>query len=58
VFADITSSYYCRHGWAFLANKAIWHNKGKLKSYGELFRTGDMVSVMLDLDQGDIDIMC
>ena len=29
-----------RHGWAFLANKAIWHNKGKLGGYGELFRSG------------------
>ena len=41
-----------RHGWAFLANRAIWNNKGKLKSYGELFRTGDLVTVSLDLDEG------
>jgi hypothetical protein len=41
-----------RHGWAFLANRAVWHNKGKMKSYGDLFRTGDVVSVTLDLDQG------
>ena len=43
-----------RHGWAFLANKAIWHNKGKLGSYGELFRSGDRVSVHLDLDVGSM----
>ena len=29
-----------RKGWAFLANKAIWHNKSKQKPYGDLFRTG------------------
>ena len=41
-----------KHGWAFLANRAVWFNKGKLKSYGELFRTGDVVQVTLDLDVG------
>ena len=40
------------HGWGFLANKAVWHGKSKLKTYGELFRTGDTVTVSLDLDQG------
>lgn len=45
---------FLRHGWAFLANRAVWHNKGKMKSYGDLFRTGDIVSVTLDLDQGFI----
>ena len=43
-----------RHGWAFLANRAVWHNKSKLKSYGELFRTGDTVTVVLDLDLGTL----
>jgi len=41
-----------KYGWAFLANRAVWFNKGKLKSYGELFRTGDVVQVTLDLDVG------
>ena len=40
------------HGWAFLANKAVWHGKSKLKTYGELFCTGDTVTVSLDLDKG------
>jgi hypothetical protein len=40
------------YGWAFLANKAVWHGKSKLKTYGELFRTGDTVTVILDLDNG------
>lgn len=43
-----------KHGWAFLANKAVWHNKSKIKAYGELFRTGDTVSVILDLEEGTL----
>ncbi len=35
-----------------MANKAIWHNKGKLKSYGDLFHTGDTVTIVLDMDRG------
>ncbi|RYG67597.1 hypothetical protein EON64_07085 [archaeon] len=42
------------HGWAFLANKAVWHNKSKSKTYGELFRSGDTVTVILDLDMGTL----
>ena len=41
------------HGWAFLANKAMWHGKSKSKTYGELFCTGDMITVSLDLDKGE-----
>merc|ERR1712166_588449 len=43
-----------RYGWGYLANKAIWHNKGKMRSYGELFRQGDTISVKLDMDQGTL----
>ena len=43
-----------RHGWAFLANKAIWHNKSKIRSYGELFVTGDMIIVTLNCDTGSL----
>jgi hypothetical protein len=32
-----------KRGWAFLANKAIWHNKCKVKAYGELFRKGSLL---------------
>lgn len=48
----IFCKYFVRYGWAFLANRAIWHNKGKLKSYGELFHGGDTISVLLDMDNG------
>jgi len=47
-------AHLLRFGWAFLANKAVWHSKGKVKAYGELFRTGDTVTVILDLDSGEL----
>lgn len=43
-----------RFGWGFLANRAVWHNKSKYKNFGELFRSGDTVSVILDLDLGTL----
>ncbi|GMF17808.1 unnamed protein product [Phytophthora fragariaefolia] len=36
------------YGYGFLANKAIWHNKAKLHSYGEIFKQGDIIQVTLD----------
>ncbi|GLD93035.1 hypothetical protein PINS_up001627 [Pythium insidiosum] len=38
------------YGYGFLANKAIWHNKSKLVSYGEVFKQGDVIQVVLDCD--------
>ncbi|GBG28712.1 F-box/SPRY domain-containing protein 1 [Hondaea fermentalgiana] len=38
------------YGWAYLSNRAVWHNKSKLKSYGEVFREGDIIRVTLDCD--------
>ncbi|KAE8914904.1 hypothetical protein PF003_g1523 [Phytophthora fragariae] len=35
-------------GYGFLANKAVWHNKAKLHSYGEIFKQGDVIEVTLD----------
>ena len=43
-----------RDGWGYLANKAIWHNKGKMCTYGELFREGDRIGVTLDMDCGTV----
>ena len=34
--------------------QAIWHNKGKVRSYGELFKEGDVIGVRLDLDAGNL----
>lgn len=30
----------------------MWHNKSKLRSYGELFHAGDTITVNLDCDKG------
>lgn len=40
------------HGWGFLANRAVWHGKSKLRTYGDLFCTGDVLTVSLDIDEG------
>lgn len=36
------------YGYGFLANKAVWHNKSKVHSYGEIFKQGDLLHVTLD----------
>ncbi|KAH9133096.1 hypothetical protein LEN26_007158 [Aphanomyces euteiches] len=41
-------------GWGFLANKAVWHNKSKVQSYGEIFKQGDVINVTLNLDRGTL----
>ncbi|OQR95198.1 hypothetical protein THRCLA_07992, partial [Thraustotheca clavata] len=41
-------------GWGFLANKAVWHNKTKLQTYGDIFKQGDTVSVCLNIDLGTL----
>ncbi|KAL8000657.1 putative regulator of chromosome condensation 1/beta-lactamase-inhibitor protein II [Plasmopara halstedii] len=38
------------YGYGFLANKAIWHNKAKLQSYGDIFKQGDIIQVTLNCD--------
>ncbi|KAL3667951.1 hypothetical protein V7S43_006828 [Phytophthora oleae] len=38
------------YGYGFLANKAVWHNKAKLHTYGEIFKQGDIIQVTLDCD--------
>ncbi|RHY00578.1 hypothetical protein DYB36_013970, partial [Aphanomyces astaci] len=43
-----------RRGWGFLANKAVWHNKSKLQTYGDIFKQGDVITVALDLDRGTL----
>lgn len=43
-----------RYGWGYLANKAIWHGKSKTRSYGELFKEGDIIGVQLDMDLGTL----
>ncbi|KAF0774443.1 hypothetical protein AaE_001857, partial [Aphanomyces astaci] len=55
VYSDYTqiSTDDCR-GWGFLANKAVWHNKSKLQTYGDMFKQGDVITVALDVDHGTL----
>jgi hypothetical protein len=43
-----------RFGWGYLANKAVWHGKSKIRTYGELFKEGDTIGIHLDLDLGTL----
>lgn len=36
------------YGYGYLANKAIWHNKTKVQSYGDILKQGDVIQVTLD----------
>lgn len=42
------------YGWGYIANKAIWHNRGRLKYYGEVFREGDRIGVTLNMEIGTL----
>jgi hypothetical protein len=44
----------CGHGWGFIGEQALYHNREKVKVYGESFSSGDIVGVTLDLNQGTI----
>ena len=41
-----------QYSWGYLANRAIWHNKSKVRAYGEQFKEGDLVGAKLDLRPG------
>ena len=41
-------------GWGYLANKALWHNRSKVKEYGELYTEGDSIGIRLDMDAGTL----
>ena len=43
-----------RHGWGFIGNRGVWHNKHKENTYGKEFRTGDIVKVILDMNEGTL----
>lgn len=42
----------CNQGWGFIGEQALYHNREKVKVYGESFVSGDIVGVTLDLNQG------
>jgi len=44
----------CPCGWGFIGEQAIYHNREKVKIYGEAFNAGDVVGVVLDLNNGTL----
>lgn len=42
-------------GWGWIGNRALWHNGSKQRgTYGEKFKTGDIVRMTLDLRRGTL----
>lgn len=42
-------------GWGWIGNRALWHNGSKQRgTYGEKFKTGDIVRMTLDLKRGTL----
>ncbi|OQS02576.1 regulator of chromosome condensation (RCC1) [Thraustotheca clavata] len=42
-------------GWGWIGNRALWHNGSKQRgTYGEKFKTGDVVRLILDLKRGTL----
>lgn len=42
-------------GWGWIGNRALWHNGSKQRgTYGEKFKTGDIVKMTLDLKRGTL----
>jgi hypothetical protein len=44
----------CSNGWGFIGEQALYHNREKVKVYGDTFTTGDIVGVTLDLNAGTL----
>ncbi len=42
------------HGWGFIGDKALYHKRDRVRSYGERFGQGDVVGVELDMDKGTV----
>ena len=41
----------CNNGWGFIGEQSLYHNREKVKVYGEPFGAGDVVGVTLDLNK-------
>ncbi|RYH27830.1 hypothetical protein EON65_13005 [archaeon] len=53
--ADLTTFLGgCSNSWGFIGEHALYHNREKVKVYGEAFSTGDIIGVTLDLNQGTL----
>jgi hypothetical protein len=44
----------CNYGWGFIGEQALYHNREKVKIYGESFSSGDVIGVTLDLNVGTL----
>ena len=44
----------CGSGWGFIGEQALYHNREKVKIYGESFSSGDVIGVTLDLNAGTL----
>lgn len=44
----------CANGWGFIGEQALYHNREKVKIYGETFSSGDVIGVTLDLYAGTL----
>lgn len=44
----------CSHGWGFIGEQALYHNREKVKVYGEAFTSGDIIGVTLDFNLGTL----
>jgi alpha-tubulin suppressor-like RCC1 family protein len=44
----------CNHGHGFIGEQALYHNREKVKVYGDTFGSGDVIGVTLDLDIGTL----
>lgn len=42
----------CSNGWGFIGEQALYHNRDKVKGYGDSFSAGDIIGVVLDLKHG------
>eukprot|EP00501_MAST-03F_sp_TOSAG23-6_P001962 GSMAST32.ASY1.ANO1.2046.1 assembled CDS len=42
------------HGWGYIGDRALYHQRAKLKTYGERFSQGDTIGVVLDMDRGTL----
>jgi alpha-tubulin suppressor-like RCC1 family protein len=44
----------CSQGYGFIGEQALYHNREKVKVYGDAFGAGDVVGVILDLNVGTL----
>jgi hypothetical protein len=42
------------NGWGYIGDRALYHQRSKVKSYGERFSQGDTIGVTLDMDRGTL----